>query len=54
LDKIAQKNKGIKDPGALMLLIKISVGPYATPVKERAKQALVDFHKYTAQASKQN
>jgi hypothetical protein len=55
LDKIAAKNKGIKDPGAFQLLIKIAEGPYALPVRERAKQTLVDFRKYTAQsASQQN
>jgi hypothetical protein len=53
LDEIAKKNKGIKDPNAFLLLIKIAGGPYATPVKERAKQALIDFRKYTVQGSKQ-
>jgi len=49
LDKIAQKNGGFKDPGAIQLLIRISEGPYALPVKERAKQALIDLRRYTAQ-----
>ena len=53
LDKIAQKNKGIKDPGAIQLLIKIAEGPYTPPVKERAKQAIVDLRKYTAQGTRQ-
>ena len=53
LDKIAQKNGGVKDPGAIQLLIKIAEGPYAPPVKERAKQALIDLRKYTAQGQRQ-
>jgi hypothetical protein len=53
LDRIAEKNKGIKDPSAFQLIIKIAEGPYATPVKERAKQTLVDFRKYSAQGAKQ-
>ena len=52
LDKIAERSNGIKDPGALQLLIKIAEGPYAQPVKERAKQALIDLRKYTAQGMK--
>ena len=52
LDKLAEKNKGIKDPGAIQLLIKIAEGPYALPVRERAKQALIDMRKYTAQGQR--
>ena len=53
LDKIASRNKGIRDPAAIQLLIRIAEGSYATPVKERAKQAIIDLRKYTASASKE-
>ena len=53
LDKIAQRNGGIKDPTAVQLLIRIAEGSYAPPVRERAKQALKDLRKYTAQGKKQ-
>ena len=53
IDKLASKNKGIKDPGAIQLLIRIAEGPYAPPVKERAKQAIIDLRKYTAQGQKE-
>jgi len=53
LDKIAQRSKGIKDPGAIQLLIKIAEGSYAPPVKERAKQALIDLRKYAAQGMRE-
>ena len=54
LDKIAARNNGIKDPTAVQLLIRISEGSYALPVRERAKQALIDLRKYTVQGQKQN
>ena len=54
LDKIAARNNGIKDPTAVQLLIRISEGSYALPVRERAKQALIDLRKYTAQGQRQN
>jgi hypothetical protein len=47
--KIAEKNKGIKDPNAVRVLILISEGPYIKPVQERAKQVLLDLRKYNAQ-----
>ena len=53
LDKIARKNNGIKDPGAIQLLFKIEKGPYIKPVRERAKQAIADLRKYTAQNARQ-
>jgi hypothetical protein len=52
LDKIAQKYHGL-NPNAVQLLIKIAEGYYAPPVKERAKQVLMDLRKYMAQGKKQ-
>ena len=52
LDKIAQRNNGIRDPGAIQLLIRIAEGSYAPPVRERARQALIDLRKYSAQGSR--
>ncbi|MDR2476332.1 MAG: HEAT repeat domain-containing protein [Treponema sp.] len=49
LDKIAKKNRGIKDAGALQLIIKIADGPYVLPVKTRARQVLLDMRQYAAQ-----
>ena len=49
LDKIAAKNNGLTNPNVYSLLIRISEGSYAQPVRERAKQALIDFRKYMLQ-----
>ncbi|MDR1858225.1 MAG: HEAT repeat domain-containing protein [Treponema sp.] len=53
LDKIAQKNNGIREPAAIHLLIRIAEGSYAPPVRERARQALVDLRKYTAEGMRE-
>ena len=53
IDKIAQKNNGIREPGAIQLLIRIAEGSYAAPVRERARQALIDLRKYTAQGMRE-
>jgi len=53
LHKIAQRNNGIRDPGAIQLLIRIAEGSYAPPVRERARQALVDLRKYSTQGQQQ-
>jgi hypothetical protein len=45
LDKFAQKDKRL-DPNAMQLIMKISEGPYFTPVKEMAKQTLRNVSKY--------
>jgi hypothetical protein len=47
--KIAEKNNGIKDPNAIRMLIRISEGNYINPVKERARQVLMDVRKYNGQ-----
>ena len=49
LDRIAAKNNGLTNPNVYSLLIRISEGSYAQPVRERAKQALIDFRKYMLQ-----
>lgn len=48
LEKFAQKDQRI-EPGAVQLLMKISEGPYITPVRERARQALVKISRYAIQ-----
>ena len=53
LDKIASRNKGLRDPTAVQLLIRIAEGPYASPVKERAKQAIIDLRKYAASSQRE-
>jgi HEAT repeat protein len=49
LDKIAERSNGIRDPAAFQLLGRISEGLYPTAVKERARKALSDMRRYTAQ-----
>ena len=49
LDKIAMHYNGITNPEVIQLLISISEGSYAQPVRERARQALIDFRKYMLQ-----
>ncbi|MDR1318413.1 MAG: HEAT repeat domain-containing protein [Treponema sp.] len=53
-EKIAEKNSGIRDPNAVRVLIRISEGPYIKPVQERAKQALLNLRKYSAQNQNRN
>ena len=53
IEKIAQKNNGIRDPGAIQLLIRIAEGSYVQPVKERARQAILNLRKYTAQGMRE-
>ena len=47
-EKIAEANGGINDPSAIRTLIRIAEGRYITPVKDRAKEALMDLRKYNA------
>jgi len=54
LDKLAKNNNGIRDPGAIQLLIRIAEGSYAPPVRERARQTLIDMRRYTAQSQQRN
>jgi hypothetical protein len=48
LDKIAERDKGLKDAGAVQVLVRIAEGSYSPPVRERARQAIMDLRKYTA------
>ena len=52
--KIADRNGGIKDPGAAGLLIRIADGPYIRPVQNKAKQVLGDLRKSNAQSQNQD
>ena len=53
LDRIAARNRGIRDPTAIQLLIRIAEGSYAPPVRERARQAIIDLRKYTASGARE-
>jgi len=44
--KIAAANKGIKDPAAVEIIIKIAEGPYITPVRNRARELLTELRQY--------
>jgi hypothetical protein len=44
--KIASANKGIKDPAVVEIIIKITEGPYITPVKNRARELLAELRQY--------
>jgi hypothetical protein len=48
LDKLAEKTKKV-EPSAIQLLGRIMEGPYASPVRERARQALINLRKYAVQ-----
>jgi hypothetical protein len=48
---LAEKNGGIKDPGAIRALIRIADGNYIKPVQEKAKYVLSELRKYNAQSS---
>jgi HEAT repeat protein len=50
--KIAEKNNGIKDPGAIRILMRIAEGPYIKPVQDRARLLVTDLRKYNAQQQK--
>jgi len=45
-ENIARKNNGINNPDAIRTLTRISEGQYISPVKERARQLLVDLRSY--------
>ena len=53
LGRISQRNNGIRDPNAIQLLIRISEGPYAPAVRERARQTLIDMRRHTTQGSRE-
>ena len=48
LDRIAARSGGLQDPTAIQLLIRISEGSYAPPVRERARQTLVNLRRHAA------
>jgi hypothetical protein len=49
LDRLAAKNKKI-DSNAIQLIGRIMEGPYAIPVKERARQTLINLRRYAARS----
>jgi hypothetical protein len=53
LDKIAERDNGLKNPEAFQLLVRIAEGPYVMPVRERARRAIMDMRRYTAQSSRE-
>jgi len=50
LERIADKNGGIKDPAAIRAIMKIATGNYITPVKTKANDLLNQLRKYSAQS----
>ncbi|GHU80730.1 hypothetical protein FACS189468_1310 [Spirochaetia bacterium] len=50
-DILAQKNNGIKAPAAIRTIIRIADGPYPGPIKDRARQVLINLRRYSAQNS---
>jgi hypothetical protein len=51
IERIADKNNGINDPGAIRMVMRIADGNYITPVKTKAKEILSKLRKYSAQAA---
>lgn len=49
LERIAEKNNGIKDPAAVRAIMKIATGNYIAPVKTKANDLLNQLRKYSAQ-----
>ena len=52
IEKLARQNKSA-DPNAINVIARIMGGPYANPVKQRARQALVTLGRYAAQQQQQ-
>jgi len=52
LDKIAKNNKNVRQE-AFLLLIKISEGSYSPPVREKAKQTIMDVRNIIANSAKE-
>ena len=52
LERIAERNSGLQDPGAFQVLVRIAEGPFISPVRERARQALINLRRYTAQGQR--
>lgn len=51
LERIADKNNGIKDPAAIRAIMKIATGSYISPVKTKANDLLNKLRTYNAQSS---
>jgi HEAT repeat protein len=47
IEKLSKQSKNA-DPNAIQVIARIMGGPYATPVKQRARQALVTLGRYAA------
>ncbi|MFZ4615711.1 MAG: HEAT repeat domain-containing protein [Rectinemataceae bacterium] len=48
IERLAEKNGGIRDPGVIRAVMKISTGNYISPVKARATVLLDKLRKYNA------
>ncbi|HOX49252.1 MAG TPA: HEAT repeat domain-containing protein [Spirochaetales bacterium] len=48
IERIADKNNGIKDPAAIRAVMKIATGNYITPVRAKANEILGKLRKYSA------
>jgi hypothetical protein len=53
LDKISKKNKSVREE-AFQLLVRISEGSYSPPVKEKARQTIMDFRSLISNSAKEN
>jgi hypothetical protein len=53
LERFAEQNKSI-EPETIQLIARIMEGPYASPVKERARQVLINSRRYASQSSSSN
>ena len=54
LERLADKNGGIKDPAAIRAIMKIATGNYITPVRTKANELLNTLRKYSAQNGSAN
>jgi HEAT repeat protein len=52
IEKLSKQSKNA-DPNAINVIARIMGGPYATPVKQRARQALVTLGRYAAAQQQQ-
>jgi hypothetical protein len=52
--KITERKGGLRDPGPVTLLIRITEGSYITPVKEKARMVLNNMRTPKAQQSQSN
>jgi hypothetical protein len=54
LERIADKQNGIKDPAAIRAVMRIATGNYIKPVKDKANDLLGKLRKYSGSASSGN